>query len=202
VSNQPAQQALLEPVPELGTRARLVKLVQSLAEEDDWKWVLGTTDHVAADRVLRLLANAGLIEHRKHPKGGNTWIIDGQMFGQTESVLPDFLPIPSPETEANRLRLGQEGLMDFEQRRPGYSRILRLIWNAKTNERPLNSWVELVLALALAALCIQPLMLYANITGGDFLIRINMTVSVIGTAILMAWIIYLAVRSIGRKETT
>ena len=67
------------------TRARLTKLVETLADPMAWNWMSSVkSDRDSADKVLGLMAQLGLITHRQHKLGGNIWIVDGKRFGRTK----------------------------------------------------------------------------------------------------------------------
>jgi hypothetical protein len=40
----------------------------------------------AANAALHLLAQEGLIEHAKHPYGGNIWRVNGRLYGRTDDI--------------------------------------------------------------------------------------------------------------------
>jgi hypothetical protein len=67
---------------------KLVALVEQLADELKFNWMRGTTHRDAADRVLALMAELGLIEHKQHPMGGDIWIVGDKMFGRTDGIKP------------------------------------------------------------------------------------------------------------------
>ena len=46
----------------------------------------------AADQVLKLMARNGIIEHRKHPMGGDVWRINGHLYGRTDGVTQAKFP--------------------------------------------------------------------------------------------------------------
>lgn len=107
MANEPTQADLLfDAAEEICTRTRLKNVVRSLADRYAWNWTHGASDRDAADRVLALLAKNGLIEHYRHPFGGDIWLIGGEMFGRTDNLPAGFFPTPPLETAANRLRAG------------------------------------------------------------------------------------------------
>lgn len=67
---------------------KLVALVQQLADELKFNWMRTTSHRDAADCVLELMAKLGLIEHKRHPMGGDIWIVGDKMFGRTDGIKP------------------------------------------------------------------------------------------------------------------
>lgn len=65
---------------------RILKLVKQLADPIKWNWAETASERDAADKVLMLMAKLGLVKHKEHPLGGNVWIVDGQLFGRTDSL--------------------------------------------------------------------------------------------------------------------
>ncbi len=98
----PIQGNLLDQASdELSTRLRLTELVSSLTDDSKWSPSVNVSMRIAADAVLRQMVVLGLIERRDHPRGGDVWIISGQLFGRTDGLPPDFYTPPS--TTPNRL---------------------------------------------------------------------------------------------------
>lgn len=71
---------------------RLEKVVASLSDEMVWNWTRqGWSERDAADAVLRLLLEVGLIEHRGHPSGGSVWRVNGKLYGRLDGITEDQL---------------------------------------------------------------------------------------------------------------
>ena len=79
----------------------LEKVVANLADPIAWNWAKSISEREAADMVLKLMANNGLIGHKQHPLGGNIWIVNGKLYGRTDEkqvpqcahdILSNLLP--------------------------------------------------------------------------------------------------------------
>lgn len=79
---------LAELQAEVEANQRLVQhLVATLADEMQWNWTRqGLSERCAADAVLRLMAQLGLIEHQRHPSGGDVWTVNGKRYGRTDGL--------------------------------------------------------------------------------------------------------------------
>lgn len=66
---------------------RLEVVVADLADPMEWNWTRqGLSERDAADGVLVLMVRAGLIEHRRHPSGGNIWKVNGKLYGRLDDI--------------------------------------------------------------------------------------------------------------------
>lgn len=66
---------------------RLEVVVADLADPMEWNWTRqGLSERDAADGVLRLMVRSGLIEHRRHPLGGDIWKVNGKLYGRLDNI--------------------------------------------------------------------------------------------------------------------
>ncbi len=68
----------------------VIALTQHLADVQAWNWKRMACERIAANAVLRKMAELGMIKHRNHPMGGDIWIVDGQVFGRTDSLPKSY----------------------------------------------------------------------------------------------------------------
>ena len=55
----------------------LQNVVEDLTDPYEWNWTRMVSMNDAARMALELMAREGLIEHAKHPSGGNIWRCNG-----------------------------------------------------------------------------------------------------------------------------
>lgn len=70
----------------LAEKQRAEEVVKVLADTAKWSWMDSTTGRHAADSALMLMSRAGLIEHCRHPSGGDVWKSNGKLFGRTDDM--------------------------------------------------------------------------------------------------------------------
>lgn len=82
--------AELLPESPLSVNERLTVLVSELADDMQWNWTRSLSENDAAMKVLQRMAKLGLIEHRRHPSGGNIWRVNGKLFGRTDGITEEM----------------------------------------------------------------------------------------------------------------
>lgn len=66
---------------------KLQQLVENLADPHEWNWTRLTTRRDAADDMLREMAELGIIQHQRHPLGGDVWLVGDKIFGRVDELL-------------------------------------------------------------------------------------------------------------------
>lgn len=82
-----------------GERPKVEQVVAVLADHGRWNWTQAISRRDAANEVLALMVNAGLIEGRQHPSvwggtGFSVYRVNGRLYGRTDGV-DDSLFVPA-----------------------------------------------------------------------------------------------------------
>lgn len=64
----------------------LERVVENLADGIKWNWRYAWSPRDAADVVLRLMVEEGIIERAKHPSGGDIYRVNGKLHGRTDDI--------------------------------------------------------------------------------------------------------------------
>jgi hypothetical protein len=68
------------------TQDALERVVKNLSNHRRWNWAYVCSHRDAADGLLKVLSDEGLIECVNHPLGGSVWRVNGKLFGRTDGI--------------------------------------------------------------------------------------------------------------------
>ena len=75
-----------DEVLRISTDAALEKVVADLTNAHRWPWTNMISMETAAREMLILMRAHGLVEGRRHPFGGDVWLINGKLFGRVDGI--------------------------------------------------------------------------------------------------------------------